>query len=92
MRLSTVSWNCKFPVVEALSDLILLNAYPWDNSVQIVELGGKEVKVYSGNGKLYNLTEVFMERAMRNKSGKRGWDKVLEKTVCARLKTLGFVW
>jgi hypothetical protein len=38
-----------------------------------------------------NLTEVFMERAMRNKSGKRGWDKVLEKTMCAKSKTLGFV-
>ena len=79
-------------MVEALSDLILLNAYPWDNSVQIVEHGGKEVKVHLGNGKLYNLTEVFMERAMRNKSGKRGWDKVLEKTMCAKSKTLGFVW
>lgn len=49
------------------------------------------MKVYSGNGKLYGLVEAFMERAMRNKSGKRGWDEYLEKTMCARLKSLDFV-
>lgn len=75
-----------------LSYSVLLNAYWWDNSVQVAKYGEKEVKVYSGNGKLYGLVEAFMEIAMRNKSGKRGWDEYLEKTMCARLKSLDFVW
>lgn len=49
-----------------------LNACWWDSSVQVVEHGKKEVKVCPGNNKLYSLVEAFMERAMRNKSGKRG--------------------
>lgn len=59
--------------------------------VQVVEYGGREVNVLSGVGKLYGLVEAFLERAMRNKSGKRGGDEYLAKTMCARLKSLDFV-
>lgn len=78
--------------METSSYSVLLNAYWWDNSVQVAEYGGREVQVYSGNGKLYGLVEAFMERAMRNKSGKSGWDEYLEKITCAKLKSLDFIW
>lgn len=65
-----------------------------DGTIQykLLYMEGREVQVYSGNGKLYGLVEAFMERAMRNKSGKSGWDEYLEKTTCARLKSLDFIW
>lgn len=38
-------------------------------TIQYRLLKTQEVKILSGNGKLYSIVETFMERAMKNKSG-----------------------